>query len=85
MKKKIANDQVQFNTIYKEDKSLKGETQVVERKGEFGRLITTQLVAVNENGDKLDIYKPRVLKEDELVKPVDEIIRVSSESNLLKK
>lgn len=85
VEEKIANDQVQFNTIYKEDKSLKGETQVVERKGEFGRLITTQLVAVNENGDKLDIYKPRVLKEDELVKPVDEIIRVSSESNLLKK
>ena len=84
VEEKKATGQVKYNTIYVPDESLSGDEQVVEVKGEMGRLITTQLIAVDEEGNRLITYQPKVMEEDSLQKPVDEIVHVAPDSNLLK-
>ena len=50
----------------------------------MGRLYTTQLVAVDEKGNKIEGYEPKIVEKDALVDPVDEIIEVAEDSDLLK-
>lgn len=85
VEEKKATDQVKYNTVYIPDDSLSGDEQVVVTKGQMGRLVTTQLVAVDENGNKISSYKPKVIERDSLQKPVDEVIKVATDSKLLKK
>lgn len=84
VEEKKATGQVKYNTVYVPDKSLSGDEQQVEVKGEMGRLITTQLIAVDENGNRLTSYQPKIIEEDSLQKPVDEVIHVAPDSKLLK-
>lgn len=85
VEEKIATEVINYSTEYKVDKTLKGNEEKVEVKGENGRLITTQLIAVDENGDKIVSYEPKVVEENALQKPVNEVIRVSPESDKLEK
>ncbi len=85
IEEKIATDQVKYNTIYKPDKRLSGDEKVIEINGENGRLVTTQLVAVDEKGNKIESYKPKIIEENALQKPIDEVIRVAPDSELLQK
>lgn len=85
IEEKIATEQVKYNTIYKPDKTLSGDETVVAVKGENGRLITTQLVAVDEKGNKIQSYEPKIVEENALQKPIDEVIMVSPDSKLLQK
>lgn len=84
VEEKILTDHVKYNTVYKENDELKGDEQKVVQKGEMGRLYTTQLVAVDENGNKIEGYEPKVVEKDALVDPVDEVIEVAKGSKLLK-
>lgn len=84
VEEKKATGQVKYNTIYVPDESLSGDEQQVEVEGEMGRLITTQLIAVDEEGNRLLSYQPKILEEDSLQKPVDKIVHVAPNSELLK-
>lgn len=84
VEEKKATGQVKYNTIYVPDSSLSGDEQQVEVKGEMGRFITTQLIAVDEGGNRILSYKPKVLEEDSLQKPIDEVVRVAPDSSLLR-
>lgn len=85
IEEKIMTDGLQYNTVYQEDKTgiLQGDEQRVIQKGENGSLYTTQLVACDEEGNKIEGYKPRNVSTDTVVKPVDEIILVAKGSSLL--
>lgn len=85
IEEKIMTDELQYNTVYQEDKTgiLQGDEQRVIQKGENGSLYTTQMVACDEEGNKIEGYEPRVVSTDTVVKPVDEIILVAKGSNLL--
>ena len=78
-------DTLNYNTVYQEDKTgiLKDDEQRVIQKGENGSLYTTQMVACDEEGKKIEGYEPRVISTDTVVKPVDEIILVAKGSKLL--
>ena len=78
-------DELQYNTVYQEDKTgiLQGDEQRVIQKGENGSLYTTQLVACDEEGNKIEGYEPKNVSTDTVVKPVDEIILVAKGSKLL--
>lgn len=84
VEEKVLTDHVKYNTVYKANSKLKGDEQKVVQKGEMGRLYTTQLVAVDEKGNKIVGYEPKIVEKDALVDPVDEIIEVAEDSDLLK-
>lgn len=75
---------IDYITIYKEDVSLSGGDAIVEREGKQGSLITTNLVAVDSEGNRIDSYSPKKVDE-ELVEPVNAIVRVASDSPKLSK
>ena len=85
IEEKIMTDELQYNTVYQEDKTgiLQGDEQRVIQQGENGSLYTTQLVACDEEGNKIEGYEPRNVSTDTVVKPVDEIILVAKGSKLL--
>ena len=83
VEEKIATDEVQFNTVYVADDELSGDEQEVVQEGQNGRLYTTQLVAVDDEGNILEGYEPKVIEEDVLSRPTDEIIHVAPDSKLL--
>lgn len=85
IEEKVMTDSVQYNTVYEPDKTGKivGDDSEVVQKGEYGRLYTTYLIACDDEGNKIDSYEPKVVKQDALVKPKDEIIRVAKDSKLL--
>lgn len=85
IEEKIMTDELQYNTVYQEDKTgiLQGDEQRVIQKGENGSLYTTQLVACDEEGNKIEGYEPKNVSTDTVVKPVDEIILVAKGSKLL--
>lgn len=85
IEEKIMTDTLNYNTVYQEDKTgiLKDDEQRVIQKGENGSLYTTQMVACDEEGKKIEGYEPRVISTDTVVKPVDEIILVAKGSKLL--
>ena len=85
VEEKVMTDKVQYNTVYEPDKTgkLVGDASEVIQKGEYGRLYTTYLIACDDDGNRLDSYEPKVIKQDALVKPKDEIIRVAKNSRLL--
>ena len=85
IEEKIMTDELQYNTVYQEDKTgiLQGDEQRVIQKGENGSLYTTQMVACDGEGNKIEGYEPRVVSTDTVIKPVDEIILVAKGSNLL--
>lgn len=85
IEEKIMTDTLNYNTVYQEDKTgiLQGDDQRVIQKGENGSLYTTQMVACDEEGKKIEGYEPRVISTDTVVKPVDEIVLVAKGSPLL--
>lgn len=85
IEEKVMTDELQYNVVYQEDKTgiLQGDEQRVIQKGETGSLYTTQMVACDETGAKIEGYEPRVVSTDTVVKPVDEIILVAKGSKLL--
>lgn len=85
LEEKSATEYVQYNIIYVADDSLKGDESVVEKEGKLGRLVTTRLIAVDENGDRLTSYEPKIIEENALSKPEDEIVHVAPDSKYLNK
>lgn len=84
VEQKVATDQVMYNTQYVADDSLSGDDQRVVVEGKMGRLVTTQLIAVDDDGNIIPSYDPKVLVQDELIKPTDRVVHVAPDSNLLK-
>ena len=84
VEQKVATDQVMYNTQYVADDSLSGDDQRVVVEGKMGRLVTTQLIAVDDDGNIIPSYDPKVLVQDELTKPTDRVVHVAPDSNLLK-
>lgn len=83
VEEKIITAEVEYDTVYVADSSLSGDEQVVEQYGERGSLYTTQIVAVDENGNPVEGYDPQIVEQDALSPPVDEIIHVAPDSALL--
>ena len=81
----VMTDELEYNTVYQEDTTgiLQGDEQRVIQTGERGSLYTTQMIACDEDGKRIEGYKPRVVSTDTVVKPVDEIILVAKGSPLV--
>lgn len=87
LEEKVMTEEVPFNTTYQEDTSgiLQGDEQRIVQTGEVGSIYVTQLVACDENGNKIQGYEPRSVSSEIVVKPTEEIILVAEGSKLLLK
>lgn len=83
VEEKVITGEVEYNTVYVPDDSLSGDEQKVVQKGEKGSLYTTQLIAVDEEGNPIKGYSPQIVEEDALSESKDEIIHVAPDSPLL--
>lgn len=83
VEEKKVTDTINYKTTYVADDSLSGDEQQVAIEGKNGSLTTTMMVAVDEEGNVIASYKPKVVEENAVTKPVDAVVHVAPDSNLL--
>lgn len=83
VEEKKVTDTINYKTTYVADDSLSGDEQQVAVEGKNGSLTTTMMVAVDEEGNVIASYKPKIVEENAVTKPIDAVVHVAPDSSLL--